>query len=44
MEKLGVDVLLIGELHLNKLNGTEAGLEVEKSWASVLQCGSCGRE
>lgn len=32
MEKLGVDLLLIGELHLNKLNGTEVGLEVEKSW------------
>lgn len=44
VEKLGVDVLLIGELHLNKLIGMEVGLDVEKSWVSVLQCGSCGRE
>lgn len=36
VEKLGVDVLLIGKLHLNKLIGMEVGLDVEKSWASVL--------
>lgn len=36
VEKLGVDVLLNGELHLNKLIGVEVGLDVEKSQASVL--------
>lgn len=44
VEKLGVDDLLIGELHLNKLIGMEVGLDVEKSRVSVLQCGSCGCE